>query len=124
MVKQPWFWALCVAVGVGALVILVNVLGGTQGGKHTVVYSVTGTVSKPTIYYYDSVQKAQTVNDATLPWTKTVRVTGDAHNYRVGALVKSGSGKLSCSVKIDGKVVATRTSAAAKDPQVRCTPKQ
>jgi hypothetical protein len=122
MVKQPWFWALCVAVGVGALVILVNVLGGTQGGKHTVVYSVTGTVQKPTIYYYDSVQKAQTVNDSPLPWTKTVSVTGDAHNYRVGALAKDASGKLSCSVRIDGKVVARRTTTA-KNPQVRCAPR-
>jgi hypothetical protein len=122
--KQPWFWALCVAVVAIGGVITLNLTTGSSQAKHTVVYSVTGTVHNPTIYYFDETQDAKTVKGQPLPWTKTITVTGSPVGYRVGASVTGTvHGVLACSVRVDGKVVATK-KASGTAPQVRCVPSQ
>ncbi|HZZ95659.1 MAG TPA: MmpS family transport accessory protein [Jatrophihabitantaceae bacterium] len=124
MFKQPLFWALCVAVVAIGSVITLNLTTSSSHAKHTVVYSVTGTVHDPTIYYFDESQDAKTLNDQPLPWTKTITVTGNPVGYRAGASVSgSAHGELACSVRIDGKVVATKKASGA-GPQVRCVPAQ
>lgn len=123
MYKQPWFWALCVAIVAVGSVIAINVGTHPSRAKHTVVYSITGTVQKPTIYYYDSSESAQQVKDQSLPWSKTLTVTGDPTQFRAGAFVKGNSehGELACSIRIDGKISVTKKTTAT-DPQVRCVP--
>ena len=122
MLKAPGFWAACVAGVVVVLVIVVNVFGSSSPGpKHTVVYSVTGTVQTPTIYYFDSARKTQSVKGHALPWTLTMTVHGDPVGFRVGAVRKGNSGhaRLTCTIRVDGTVKVTRTTTET-DPQVRC----
>jgi hypothetical protein len=122
--KQPWFWALCVAVVAIGGVLTLNLTTSSSQTKHTVVYSITGTVHNPTIYYFDESQDAKTVTDQPLPWTKTITVTGNPVGYRAGASMSDNAhGELACSVRIDGKVVATK-KASGTAPQVRCVPSQ
>ncbi len=124
MYKQPWFWALCVAVVAIGGVITLNLTTNSSDTKHTVVYSITGTVQNPTIYYFDESQNAKVIKDQPLPWTKTITITGNAVGYRAGASVAGNvHGTLACSVRIDGKVAAKKTSSGAA-PEVRCVPSQ
>lgn len=122
--KQPVFWGACVAVVAVALVLVANLAGrhSAPRGDHKIVYSISGTVSKPTIYYLDLHQDAQHVDSASLPWTKTLSSVISTGGYRVGAVLKGNSAhdRLTCTVRVDGKVTSTHTTTAT-DPQVRCS---
>ena len=122
--KQPAFWGACVAGVAVVLVLLVNLVGhhSAPRGDHTVVYSISGTVARPTIYYLDLHQAAQHVYGAKLPWSKTLSSVISTGGYRVGAVLKGNSahGRLTCTIRVDGKITSTHTTTAT-DPQVRCS---
>ena len=78
----------------------------------------------PTIYYFDDSQNAKVLKNQSLPWTKTITVSGSPTGYRAGASVADNvHGMLACSVRIDGKLAASKKSTGAA-PQVRCIPNQ
>lgn len=88
---------------------------GGSGSSHTVVYSVTGDGRASAIAYY-SVSGGQsgqsTLQDQALPWSKTVTVRGTlttASSVLTVVGQNAGSGKIACSITLDGKVVSEQT---------------
>lgn len=88
---------------------------GGSGTTHTVVYAVTGTGRASAIAYYtvSGGQSGQsTLTDRALPWSKTVTVRGTLTTASSVLTVigqHAGSGSISCTITLDGKVVAKQT---------------
>jgi hypothetical protein len=88
---------------------------GGSGTMHKVVYSMTGDDRAAVIAYYtvSGGQSGQTtVQDQALPWSKTVTVRGTlTSRSSVLSVVgqNAGTGKIACSITVDGEVVATQT---------------
>lgn len=80
----------------------------------SVVYKVTGSGTATTITYLsaDSGGAGQEqVTDEDLPWSKTVGIPADS-GFSAYSLVaqNAGSGRITCSIEVNGKVLSTKTS--------------
>lgn len=113
--KRWWFAGLVVVV----LIIIVasvasvsNTINKLNNTPEQVAYSVTGT-GKATVSYDvqhgDSLNLSQTTS-APLPWTKTITMTGAFGDYVLNAQLTGTGTTISCSIKVNGKQVATNTS--------------
>jgi hypothetical protein len=98
---------------------------GGSGAPHEVVYSVTGSGRALAIAYYtvSGGQSGQTtLRDQALPWSKSVTVRG---GLTTGSSVltvigqNAGSGRIACSITLDGKVVVTQ-SGEGKGSTAQC----
>ncbi len=89
---------------------------GGSGAAHTVVYSVTGDSRATAIAYYtvSGGQSGQTtLQDQALPWSKTVTVRGaltSASSVLTVVGQNAGSGRIACSITLDGEVVSSRSA--------------
>lgn len=113
-----------VAIVIGAVVLLgclgLGVIGlmsnavdeATGANRHTIVFEVTSTAGKATINW-STLEDSAILTDEKTPWTKTVEL--EKKTGLVGVLV-SGEGRLTCTLKVDGKVVDTEES----DGTVNC----
>lgn len=120
---RPWYrkkryWLLSVLALVIVIIIAVAVSAGKAINQlndtpETVSYSVTGTgkaIVSYDVQHGDSLSFAQT-SSATLPWTKTITMTGAFGDYVLNAQLTGGTGTtISCSIQVNGKQVATNTS--------------
>lgn len=113
--KRWWFAGLMVVV----LVIIIatvasigNTINKLNNTPEQVSYSIGGT-GKATVSYDvqhgDSLNLAQTTS-ATLPWTKTITMTGAFGDYVLNAQLTGTGTTVSCSIKVNGKQVATNKS--------------
>lgn len=127
--KRVWFWLLVlVAVIIIAVVASVSAAVNDAVSKpHQVAYSVTGTIPKVDISYYNSDgsnrTRQKTIKRASLPWSKQFTIKGDMSLVSVDAIqsnVLGKGGKLACKLIIDGNVVATDQSSG-KAAMVDCT---
>jgi hypothetical protein len=123
--KRVWFWLVVVPV-VFIIIIIVAVSAAVNkvvNDKHTVVYSVTGTIGKADIDYYSvdgsGNSASQSVDGQTLPFSKTITVKGDLSGFNISAnapiAINSPSGTLTCSIRVDGKVVSTDHASGSTD---------
>jgi hypothetical protein len=119
---------------IAAIIVLVLLLGGVAtvffvvkraaddftGAQHTVAYSISGTGKEVDISYSEGSGGTSRVDNATLPWTKTVTTTG----FSIVSLTASNgfdsAGDLTCKITVDGKVVK-ESSATGKGSSVFCT---
>lgn len=116
--KRVWFWLLVVvALGFGSCIAVVSAaskaVSDANAQKHTIVYTVTGRGTADITY--DSFENGSSGsaddNGAALPWTKTITGSGLFNLYDVSATSDSGSGSIACTLKVDGKVVASQSSS-------------
>ena len=104
-----------------------SVFNDAVNKPHSVVYSVEGTIGKADISYYSSDgsnnDNQVSTDNVALPWSKTIKVKGDLSSFVVTASTHIGmhlkSGKLSCTVSVDGKIVS-RDSARGSGNIVTC----
>lgn len=88
---------------------------GGSGATHTVVYAVTGDGRASAVAYYtvSGGQSGQTtLQDQALPWSKSVTVRGTlttASSVLTVVGQHAGSGRIGCSITLDGKVVAEQS---------------
>ena len=88
---------------------------GGSGATHRVVYSVSGKGRATAIAYYtvSGGQSGQTtLQDEAMPWSKAVTVRGSlTRSSSVLSVVgqNGGSGRISCSITLDGKVVVQQS---------------
>jgi hypothetical protein len=121
--RQPWFWALAVIAVVVAIVLAGTALTGNRSKRHTIVYSITGTVRTATIVYArPGGHHFRTVraDGQRLPWTRTVTLSGDPTRFGVSAAVAHETGRIACRLTIDGKYTSAR-SMTASAPHVLCS---
>jgi hypothetical protein len=108
--------SLLVVVGIVGLLVWLN-----HRFERDVAYELTGTVKSVTINYRGNADQDQTdqrVENVSLPWAAGFHTKFMVANARVAAGAKVGDpGTLTCTLKIDGKVVDTQTS---KDGAVTC----
>ncbi|MEV5961091.1 MmpS family transport accessory protein [Kribbella sp. NPDC051952] len=118
--------ALIVIIGFGvlSLLVVVGIVGLLVWLNHrferNVAYEVSGTVQSVTINYRsdDQDQTERRVENVSLPWAAGFHTKFMTANARVIAAANAGDqGTLTCTLKIDGQVVATQTS---KDGAVVC----
>jgi hypothetical protein len=110
------------SVGLVATIIWTVAIGtavnDAVNNPHTVVYNVTGTIARADVSYYSSDtsnhDQQRSTDNAPLPWSKTITVKGDLSAFEVTANTHVGlhskSGRLSCSLSVDGKVVSQDSS--------------
>ena len=89
------------------------------------LYRITGDGRAPAIAYYtvSGGQSGQTtLQDQALPWSKTVTVRGTLTGSSSVLTVvgtNAGSGRIGCTITLDGKVVATQ-SGSGQGSSVQC----
>lgn len=119
---------------IAAIVVLVLLLGGVAtvffvvkraaddftGAQHTVVYTISGTGKEVDITYSERSGGTSRVDNATLPWTKTVTTTGFSILTLSATNGFDSPGDLACKITVDGKVV-DESSATGKGSSVFCT---
>lgn len=78
-------------------------------GGHTVVLEVLGSGELPGIFY--NTKTNGSVSNVKLPWKKTDQVPG---GHLLAVLASSTSQKVTCSITVDGAVVAKQTGEVAQ----------
>jgi hypothetical protein len=84
-----------------------------QPTRHTVIYQVTspGSTSGLITYRTDGVNNDKNVDNAKLPWTKKVAITAGPGAAVAQVMAAGGkAGAVSCSIRVDGRIVDTRTA--------------
>jgi hypothetical protein len=124
--KRVWFWLLVVVVfGFGGCIALVagttTAVNDANNVKHTVVYTVTGSGTADITFDSFSGGSSGSSQDtgAALPWTKTITGSGIFNLYDVNATLTSGT-SVTCTLSVDGKVVASHSSTG-QYASVDCT---
>jgi hypothetical protein len=114
--KRVWFWLLVIVVlGAGGCTAVLAAAGHAvdkaNSAKHTVVYSVTGDGTADITYDSWTAGNAGTEQSTgqSLPWTKTIVASGLFNIYSVSASINTGS-TATCTITVDGKVLARHTS--------------
>ena len=100
---------------------------GDANQKHTVVYSVTGTIGSADINYYSSDGSghlSQSLHHSVpLPFSKTITIEGDFSGFDLTANTHIGlhtpKGSLKCTISVDGKIVS-RDSFSGQSDFVSC----
>lgn len=123
--KRWWFTGLAVVI----LIIIIasvasigNSINKLNNTPESVSYSVTGTgkaIVSYDVQHGDSLNLAQTTS-ATLPWTKTITMTGAFGDYVLNAQSTGTGTTISCKITVNGKQVASNTSHG-KDATVSCS---
>ena len=104
-------------------VVIGTVFNNAVNKKHTVVYSVTGSIGTADIQYYSSDASGhndqQTRKSVPLPFSKTVTVKGDFSGFDILAntpiALSRPNGSLACTITVDGKVVSHDTASGTGD---------
>ncbi|MFL6055014.1 MAG: hypothetical protein ACJ72W_19185 [Actinoallomurus sp.] len=78
-------------------------------GGHTVVLEVLGSGELPGIFY--NTKTNGSVSNVKLPWKKTDQVPG---GHLLAVLASSTSQKVTCTITVDGAVVAKQTGEVAQ----------
>jgi len=86
--------------------------------EHTVVYTVTGDSTDSSITwstYTDGDSGSEQASGAKLPWTKEVTVKGSSEGLNFNSFTVTASngttgGEIACEIKVDGKVVSTKSA--------------
>jgi hypothetical protein len=84
-----------------------------QPTRHTVIYQVTSPGSTSTLITYraDGVNNDKSVDNAKLPWKKEVVITAGPGAAVAQVMAAGGkAGAVSCSIRVDGRIVDTRTA--------------
>ncbi|WP_420367267.1 DUF4190 domain-containing protein [Curtobacterium sp. L1-20] len=87
--------------------------------EHTVVYTVTGDSTDSSITWATSTDGdggSEQASGAKLPWTKEVKVKGSSkglnfNSFTVTASNGTTGGEITCEIKVDGKVVSTKSAS-------------
>jgi hypothetical protein len=120
--RRVWPWVLLGAAivifgGFGACAAMVgsvaNEIDQEAEREVQVTYSVTGD-GTASIQYDTSTDtgiSSETANDADLPWTKEVTVSGFFKSPHLIATLGSDGGDITCEIKADGKVVKTASGS-------------
>jgi hypothetical protein len=118
---RVWFWLLIGVVvlfgGCSALIV-----GGTVAvdhvvhQKHTIVYTVTGTGQAGNITYGTLLPGSEPngqsqLTNVTLPWSKTIVISGPFAMFNVSATVGESGGTVTCTITSDGQQIATNTAS-------------
>ncbi|MCU1472299.1 DUF4190 domain-containing protein, partial [Amnibacterium sp.] len=91
---------------------------GLAAGPHTIVYRITGSGTATISYSTIANGRSATARDTqvTLPRERTQHLTvttGGVQQFVLAAITLNGKAKLTCSIEVDGTVVATNTSNAS-----------
>ncbi|WNZ10817.1 MmpS family transport accessory protein [Streptomyces sp. 11x1] len=84
-----------------------------QPTRHTVVYQVTspGSTSALITYRANGINNDKSVDNAKLPWKEEVTITAGPGAAVAQVMAAGGkAGSVSCSIRIDGRVVDKRTA--------------
>ncbi len=110
------------ALGIGGCVTIVSLAGVAVNHaahvNHTVVYSVTGT-GQATDITYSTLQEGNgqngtaQVTNVSLPWSKTITVSGLITVFDVSATVGTDGGTVSCTITEDGRQIAHNAASGA-----------
>lgn len=101
----------------GADIAISSVLAATPttAAPDTIVYTITGRRSSMIDYVNPGpgFQQSQITDQTTLPWSKTFTAAPGSYTSMLLSLTaqNAGTGSISCSISIDGKVVASNTSS-------------
>lgn len=87
--------------------------------EHTVAYTVTGDSTDSSITwstYTDGDSGSEQAAGTRLPWTKEVTVKGSSEGLNFNSFTLTASngqtgGDITCEIKVDGKVVSTKTAS-------------
>jgi hypothetical protein len=83
---------------------------GITLGEDTVVYTVTGRRAGTITFMNDSGDISQVTDTTRLPWKKQFTVPAGGEGFLSISAQNAGSGKISCSISINGQVVKQNTS--------------
>jgi hypothetical protein len=120
---RVWFWLLIgVAILFGGCTALI--VGGTVAvnhmvrQKHTIVYSVTGSGQAGNITYGTLLPGSEPngqsqLTNVSLPWSKTIVISGPFAMFNVSATVGESGGTVTCTIIDDGQQVATNTASGS-----------
>jgi hypothetical protein len=81
----------------------------SKAAKHTVILEVSGPKTADVTYGMEADQSQD--NGTTLPWKKTLTADTLMLGASVYAQSKGTSGKITCKITVDGKVVKTNSSS-------------
>jgi hypothetical protein len=119
----PWLIGMA-AIAVGAITVVELVTGGSEVPaeqksaaytRHVVVYEVTGTGISPEIKYVtDGIKGIETTRSAPLPWRAelAIEVGPGPGIVQVLATRANPASPVSCSLRVDGKLVHSAEVAA------------
>ena len=79
---------------------------GPESVTHTVAYSAGGSAQSATVYYINGDGKAVRADKVSLPWRKTVTVTGNPALWLAVDNEWVGQGDTSSEITVDGKSIA------------------
>lgn len=81
---------------------------------HTVVYAVGGSARHADLTYTtDGAMTIEQAEGARVPWTKTLVINDNQLDVYQVMAQNTGSGRVTCSIKVDGHVVKTVTATGA-----------
>lgn len=107
---------LAVVVVVVVVVVALAGIGGSSstpgGGSKTVVYKIGGTAKRADMTFTTSSDGGNITqeNGRRVPWSKSFKVKGSFLEVYSLSAQNKGSGKITCSVSVDGKRVAANTA--------------
>ena len=116
--NQIWFWLLViVTVAAAAIAIAAVTEKGARVAHHVVVYRVTSDAGTARAIDYLSINSDSTgdheqLRGVMLPWTAVIDRKGNWPLYLMDAEGTAGATTISCSITVDGRVVAQRTSTS------------
>lgn len=118
--SRIWFWIAVIAVIVMAGAIAIAAIAKTDArvAHHVVIYRVTSDAGTARAIDYLSINGDGTgaheqLRDVALPWSAVIDRKGNWPLFLMDASGADGSTTISCSITVDGKVVAQKTSTSA-----------
>lgn len=118
--RKTWLWVL---LGFFVIIILgfvgcTALVGGAVKSVSdeservvSVLYEVSGSGSASAITYTTQDVNVVQETDASLPWSKSVDISGLGKYVSLTASNSGDGGEITCSVKVDGKVIITNTGS-------------
>lgn len=117
--RRPWFWiglsifvlGSCTAIIIGAGVAVNNAVKK----QHTIVYRVTGSTQTSDVTFstfQEGTGHNGTAQDTgvSLPWTKTITVSGLFTSFNLTATVDADGGSVTCMITEDGRQLDNNTA--------------